>query len=219
MQKILLTALIAGFIAGLVSFGIQQVKLSPLILQAETYEKGEHNDDHHHDSESWAPENGLERNVYSALANIGMGVGFAMMLIGVFVLRGEKMTTNRGILWGIAGFATFSLAPAFGLPPELPTTMAADLSERQIWWVATAIATAIGIYSLSFSKSTIIKIIAVLILAAPHIIGAPRPPLGGAVPTELNAAFAAASLGVSVIFWITLGAVSGWFYGRNTIRI
>lgn len=41
MQKILLTALIAGCLAGLLVFAIQSFKLTPLILQAEIYEEAD----------------------------------------------------------------------------------------------------------------------------------------------------------------------------------
>lgn len=228
MQKILLTALVAGVVAGLFVFAIQTFKLTPLILEAEVYEEAEtakqessettiHKaHEHEHDEEAWEPANGLERNAYRLLADIGMGIGFALMLVGAFSLRGEKMDAKRGMLWGLAGFATFSLAPTFGLPPELPTTLAADLSDRQIWWIATALATASGLYMISFSRSNLLKIFGIFILALPHIIGAPHAPVGGIVPTELNAQFAASSLATMAIFWVVLGAASGWAYGRQS---
>lgn len=227
MQKIFLTALVAGIVAGLSTFAIQSVKLTPLILQAEVYEETaqkhetEHSHtvnkaEHNHDAASWEPANGFERNAYRLLADIGMGIGFALMLVGAFSLRDEKMNAKNGMLWGLAGFAIFSLAPTFGLPPELPTTLAADLGDRQIWWAATALATAGGIYSIAFSKSNLLKILGVVVLVLPHIIGAPHAPIGGIVPTELNAQFAASSLATMALFWIVLGATSGWFYGRKT---
>ncbi|MEI2612914.1 MAG: CbtA family protein [Candidatus Promineifilaceae bacterium] len=40
----------------------------------------------------------------------------------------------------------FQLAPAFGLPPELPGMAAADLGARQVWWCGTALATGVGIF-------------------------------------------------------------------------
>ena len=220
MQRIIITALIAGIIAGLFSFAIQTAKLTPLILQAEVYEENaahsEHS--HEHNEEAWSPADGLERGASHLLANIGMGIGFALILVGAFSLRGEKIDAKRGILWGLAGFAVFSLAPTFGLPPELPTTLAADLSDRQIWWMATALATAIGLYMANFSRSNLLKILGIIILALPHIFGAPHAPVGGIVPTELNAQFSAASLTTMAIFWVILGAVSGWVYGRNNIK-
>lgn len=229
MQKILLTALVAGVIAGFSIFAVQSFKLTPLILQAEAYEEADAakhevaeatmaaSHDHHHDSEeeTWQPANGFERDLYRLVANIGMGIGFALMLVGAFTLRGDAMDMRRGVLWGVAGFTTFSLAPGFGLPPELPATMAAELFARQAWWIGTALATAFGIYTVVFSRSNAVKVFGLAIMALPQIIGAPIPPLGGVVPTELNAQFAAASLATMAIFWVVLGAASGWFYGRN----
>jgi len=225
MQKIFITALVAGIVAGLSTFAIQSAKLTPLILQAEVYEENaaqtetnSHADGHSHEhgEEAWEPANGFERNAYRLLADIGMGIGFALILTGAFSLRGEKMDAKRGLLWGLAGFATFSLAPTFGLPPELPTTLAADLDLRQIWWLATALATATGLYLLVFPRHNLLKIAGIAILALPHILGAPHAPVGGIVPTELNAQFAAASLTVMALFWVVLGTTSGWFYGRKT---
>ena len=230
MQRILLTALVAGFIAGLLVFAIQSFKLTPLILQAEVYEEADsakqaaagtivadaHAHAHEHDENAWEPANGFERNAWRLAANVGVGVGFALILIGAFTLRSEPMSMQRGVLWGIAGFTVFSLAPGFGLPPELPTTLAAELSARQAWWIGTALATAFGLYALTFGRSNAFKAAGLVVMMVPHMIGAPKPPLGGIVPTELNAQFAAASLATMAIFWVVLGAVSGWLYGRQT---
>ena len=231
MQKIFLTALVAGLIAGLFVFGVQSFKLTPLILEAEVYEEadaakkeqaeaamdaampGMHHS--HHEEEAWEPTNGFERNAWRFVADLGVGVGFALMLVGAFSLKGDEMDTKRGVLWGLAGFAVFSLAPGFGLPPELPATMAADLDARQAWWIGTALATAASLYLITFKPSNAWKALGVAVLVLPQLIGAPKPPLGGVVPTELNAQFAAASLATMAMFWVVLGAVSGWFYSRK----
>ena len=235
MQRIFLTAVIAGFVAGLFVFGVQTLKLTPLILQAEIYEEADAakkeqaeaamaaampdmDHSHHHDEAAWEPANGFERNAWRFVADLGVGVGFALMLVGAFSLRGEPMNLQRGVLWGIAGFTVFSLAPGFGLPPELPATMAADLAERQVWWIGTALATAIGLYLIVFKPSHPMKALGTAILVLPHAIGAPHAPLGGVVPTELNAEFAAASLATMAMFWVVLGAVSGWLYGRQSAQ-
>lgn len=226
LYKMLITALIAGCIAGLVVFALQAIKLTPMILQAETYETASPEDIHHHDGHAhehtghvhdeaaWAPENGAERYAYHLLSSLGMGVGFAFLLVGAFSFCGLPMNAKNGLCWGMAGFAAFSLAPAMGLPPELPATLTAELAPRQLWWCATAAATAFGLAGLYFSRSTLGKILAALLLVLPHILGAPHGALGGPVPAELNAAFASASLGVMALFWLVLGATSGWYYGR-----
>ena len=234
MQKILLTSLVAGFIAGFFVFAVQSFKLTPLIIQAEAYEnldstnkdsgnkglaKASMDIGHHHDhgsAETWKPTGSFERGLYTLVTNLGMSIGFALILVGAFTLRGDSMDVRRGVLWGLAGFATFSLAPSFGLPSELPGTMAGDLFARQTWWIGTALATAFGIYTLVFSRSNSLKVLGLAAIALPQIIGAPIAPLGGVAPTELNAQFAAASLVTMAMFWVVLGAASGWFYGRNS---
>ena len=231
MQKILLTALVAGLFAGLTVFGLQSLKLTPLILEAEVYEDADNakkeqavvamnaampgmDHSHQHEEEAWEPANGFERNGWRLVADLGVGVGFALMLVGAFTLRNEPMNLQRGMLWGIAGFAVFSLAPGLGLPPELPATMAADLTQRQTWWIMAALGTAAGLALIVFGKNNAYKGLGLVSLVLPHVIGAPKAPLGGVVPTELNAEFAAASLACMAIFWVVLGATSGWFYGR-----
>ena len=84
---------------------------------------------------AWAPADGMERTTYSFLANIVTGIGFALLLVAVSELAGGILSWRQGVLWGLAGFAVFTLAPGLGLPPELPAMPAADLGARQFWWV------------------------------------------------------------------------------------
>ena len=220
MRRILVAALAAGCIAGLFAFAVQHARLTPLILAAETYEDraaehqpgapaaGEH-------ASAWEPANGLERTLYTALADVIVGVGYALLLVGAFVLRGAPVDAWRGLAWGAAGFAVFSLAPALGLPPELPGSHSADLFARQEWWLGTAAATAVGAALLAFARAPLLRVAGVVVLALPHLIGAPQPPqIGGPVPPELAAAFTAASLATTALFWLVLGALSGAIYAR-----
>jgi len=170
---------------------------------------------HFHSSESWAPRDGLERTFYTAVSNIVTAIAFSLMIVAVFLLRGKSVDMSSGILWGAAGFSVFALAPALGLPPELPGMTAAGLESRQAWWIGTVIATAIGIGLFTESKSILPKIAAPAILAAPHLIGAPHPFLfESSVPAELSAQFAVASLVTSAFFWLVLGTTSGYFYKK-----
>src|SRR5260221_3743012 len=148
MQRILATALIAGGIAGLFVFAVQHAKLTPLILAAEVYESGAAERQPNapggpeHVPPAWEPSSGPERTAYTALADIIVGVGYALLLVGAFVLRGAPVDVSRGMAWGAAGYAGFSLAPALGLPPALPGSHSADLFTRQEWWLRTAAANA-----------------------------------------------------------------------------
>src|SRR5262249_34147620 len=100
---------------------------------------------HHHDADEWKPQDGWQRTLFTFGANLLMGVGYAFVLVALYLLWREPKGTVGGALYGLAGFAVFFAAPAIGLPPELPGTAAADLTARQIWWVITAMATAVGL--------------------------------------------------------------------------
>jgi cobalt transporter subunit CbtA len=158
---------------------------------------------------------GLERLFYTGLANLIMGVGFAFLLVACFALYGKPVDPRRGVLWGLAGFAVFTLAPGLGLPPEVPGSMAADVTARQIWWASAAVAAAGGLWLMVFARQHALKVLGVVVVALPHLVGAPRPTeIGGAVPPELAGHFAAASIVVSAIFWASLGWLGGTFWQR-----
>jgi cobalt transporter subunit CbtA len=237
VRMFLTVALLAGIGAGVVNWGIHMFGTTPLILDAEVYENagataepapaaateaeatGHSHDatatEHHHDAEAWAPADGLERNLFTLGADIVTGVGFALLLTAAIVLFGKGADWRRGLLWGLAGFACFSLAPAFGLPPELPGTEAAPLLERQLWWIGTVIATAGGLFAAARLRNVYGYAIAVVLIALPHIIGAPRPETPGALaPEELEHKFILVAIATSLAFWLVLGVLTGAFFKR-----
>jgi cobalt transporter subunit CbtA len=215
MQRILATALVAGSIAGLFVFALHIARLTPLILAAEAYERAEPHAEVDAEHGSWAPSEGLERTAYTAVADMIVGIGFALLLVGGFTLRGKPIDLRAGLAWGIAGYAVFTLAPAFGLPPELPGSHAAGLLARQEWWAGTVVASALGLALMAFSTSLMGRAVGIGLIMLPHLIGAPPPPeIGGALPAELAAEFTAASMAITAAFWLVLGAVSGGIYAR-----
>lgn len=228
MRRALIAALVAGFAGCVVVTALQQAVVVPLILKAEEYEEaGKANPPtgqaqaapqaaHQHDEEGWKPDDGIDRIAYTALANLGFGVGFALLLAAGFTLAGREVGTLRGLAWGAAGFAAFALAPALGLPPELPGTVAAELVPRQLWWFGTAIATASGLGLIVFGRGRMWKALGVLALVLPHIVGAPHPEggHGGTVPADIARGFIVLSLLTTALFWAVLGAVSGAVYSR-----
>lgn len=238
LRRILTAGLLAGVVAGIAFTAVQQVKVVPLILAAEVYETGEaapaHSHDgaidahdhataHAHDADAWSPEDGAERIAYTVLANILTGVGYGCILVAGMVFAGRALDWRRGLLWGLAGFAAFAVAPALGLPPELPGMAAADLAGRQLWWIATALASLAGLGLIVFAplptKGAKFRVAAVTagvaLILLPHVIGAPEHAAeAGAVPAELAARFAVASLIAQAAFWAVLGAVAGYLIGR-----
>ncbi|MFD2207662.1 CbtA family protein [Kiloniella antarctica] len=240
LKRIMSTAIIAGLVAGILVSVVHEFTTTPIILYAEEYENsGEnhhtllqdatqggvkkanvHSDtqgqiyladtDSEDGQEEWGPNNRLERTFFTSLANILTGVGFAAILVACFTFSGEKLSGRRGVIWGLAGFAVFTLAPSLGLPPEVPGSMAADLSLRQTWWIATSVATGVGLWVMIFGSKTPIYLLGLLLIILPHVIGAPQPTeIGGNAPPELAGQFVAASIVVSAIFWVILGWTSG----------
>ena len=219
-QRIFLTALIAGTVAGLFAAGVQRIRIIPLIESAEVYEAGEaHGGDAGAGlAGAWQPRAGLEPAAYTALADVLAGIGFAFLLTGAIALaglRGHVINAQRGILWGAAGFTVFALAPALGLPPLPPGMEAAALVQRQVWWIATATTSALGLGLIVFPRRLVYPMIGVGLLTLPHLFGAPGPPeIGGKVPSGVVAEFVVASLAATGLFWLLLGAITGWLYHR-----
>jgi len=223
LRMFLTVALLAGISAGLVGWGLHMISTTPLILEAEVYENAAPAEpsvatdghDHQHEVEAWAPADGWERNAYSLGAQVITGVGFAFLLTAAIVFFGKGADWRRGLLWGLAGFASFTLAPSIGLPPELPGTEAAPLLDRQLWWIGTVIATAAGLFAAARLRNVYGYAIAVVLIAAPHIIGAPQPEVpGGLAPEELEHKFILVAIASSLVFWLVLGVLTGAFFKR-----
>ena len=240
-RRILITALLAGFLGGLGISVVQQFTTAPIIHHAEQFESKGSAGGHRHghldkapppylvlaqakemppaEDNVWAPANGLERTLYSTLANIIAGIGFALILVACIALYGRHVDGRTGVLWGIAGFAVINLAPALGLPPEVPGAMAAERGARQGWWMLCVAATAVGLWMLIFRHGAFWVVGGIVIMALPHLIGAPQPArIGGPVPPELAGHFVAASLVTAAIFWCALGWLSGTFWQRLGAR-
>ena len=229
LRVFLTIALLAGISAGLVAWGVHMLGTTPLILQAEVFEKaGEAapaatdaetteaaGSEHHHDAEAWEPADGWQRNLFTLGADVVTGVGFAFLLTAAIVIFGKGADWRRGIVWGLAGFACFTLAPSFGLPPELPGTEAAPLVARQVWWIGTVIATAGGLFAAARLRNVYGYAIAVVLIALPHIVGAPQPEAaGGLAPEELEHKFVLIAIASSLVFWLVLGVLTGAFFKR-----
>jgi cobalt transporter subunit CbtA len=223
IKRIARTAGFSGLLAALLLTLLQSLWVSPLIQQAETYEKAptsevhEHASGaaHSHDDEAWEPQDGWQRLLATTGGNLVVAVGFALMLAGLYTLR-EPTRTSQGLLWGLAGYATFVLAPTLGLPPELPGTAAAELAQRQMWWIGTAAATAVGIALIAFGRQWPLKLLGVATLLVPHVIGAPQPEVHSMLaPEALESQFKIAAQLTNVAFWLALGLISVWLFRRD----
>lgn len=222
-------AALSGLIAGLLATAIHAVTTVPIILQAETYEAaaeasppavhdhgpGNATGAHEHAAGAWAPDDGIERTAYTALADVLTGIGCALLLCAGFALRGQAMDWRQGMFWGLAGFAAFTVAPGLGLPPELPGTESAPLFDRQVWWLLTVTATAGGLALIFFGRQVLYAVSGAALIVLPHLIGAPQPEAHVSLaPASLSHDFVVAAAVSSFAFWLAVGLFSGLFYGR-----
>jgi cobalt transporter subunit CbtA len=238
IRETVLTATLAGFVAAVIFTVLQAVWITPLILQGETYEdaveasahvetvpQGESTSQrreeepaalgHHHDEDEWKPQNGWQRTLFTFGANLLMGVGYAFVLVALYLLwRGPKNSVES-IVYGLAGFLVFFAAPGLGLPPELPGTAAADLAARQQWWAMTAIATAGGLILFASQSRWWLRLLAVAIIIAPHFVPAPQPAIESSLaPEDLQTRFRWATGFCNAIFWLALGVTSGAMFQK-----
>lgn len=227
-RNIVVLAAVVGLITGLGMTLAQEFTTVPLILKAEVFEQAEeakappapaHEDaagaaEHEH-GEGWAPQDGFERTAFTFAANVLTAIGFALLLIAVSELAGGIVDWRQGVFWGLAAFTVFTLAPGLGLPPELPAMPAAELGPRQVWWVATALCTAGGIALLVYGQSVLAVVAAVALIVAPHIIGAPQPVSHESpIPENLHHSFVVAVVLTTMVFWVLLGGLTGYFRRR-----
>ena len=229
-RNIVIVAAIVGAIAGLGMTVVQQFATVPLILQAEVFEAQssaapaeapavvhEHaaGATAHDHGEGWAPSDGIERTGFTLAANVITGIGFALLLVAASELFGGLGGWHQGVFWGLAGFIAFTLAPGLGLPPELPAMPAAELGPRQLWWVGTVVSAGVALGLLFHSRSLASVVAAVVLLVAPHIIGAPQPVSHESpIPEGLHHSFVVAAAITTFLFWVLLGGLAGFFRER-----
>ena len=240
-RRIVLCALLGGALAGLLVSATQHWQVIPIIAQAEVLQTAAvpqalsdseqaHaavEDGHSHVGEPWAPENGAERHLWTAVTNVLTAIGFALLLIPAITawehVRSRPLASARaGLLWGAAGFACVYLVPAIGLPPEIPGAAAAPLDARQGWWLLAATCSASGLALLAFAPGSV-RWLSLAVLALPFVVGAPHLDVGaysGYDPEARQAMEALAgrfklATGVAnAVQWLALGGLSGWTVAR-----
>jgi cobalt transporter subunit CbtA len=219
--RYLIAALFAGASTGLIAGILQLLFVQPVLLHAELYESGTlvHFGATAVSAHPELPGFDAMRDLLSVIFTMLTYTGYALILLaamGIAEDRGARIDGRTGILWGIAGFVAFHLAPGFGLAPEVPGVAAADVTARQIWWFATAATAAAALWLIAFGDNWMAWGGAAILLLAPHIFGAPEPDVfTGPVPTEIGALFAARALGVGLAAWVLLGSFAGYFWQRE----
>ena len=215
VKNLFVSAICAGIVAGLIAALLQFIFVIPVLLEGELFETGARlhfGNDGSPQSDRGVPGLGDDwgRHSMTVAFNIITYTGYGLILaamISYAALKGSFTPSRQGITWGLCGFIAVQLAPAIGLPPELPGTLAAEIGPRQMWWLGTIVATAIGMGLIAFGRSYL-PLCGIAIILIPHLVGAPHlDACFGVAPPELAAEFATLSLGTSAAGWAVLGYV------------
>jgi cobalt transporter subunit CbtA len=205
MARLLRIAACAGLPAGMLLTLLQRIEIVPLIRHAELFEPG---GSHEAPPALWA----------TLGANVVLATGFALLLAAAISLD-RRADWRRGMLWGAAGYLAFFVAPSFGLAPELPGAESAPLADRQLWWVATVAACALGLALIVFARSLALRAAGLVVIAGPFAIGAPEHAIHAhTVPVEIDRAFARAAYLVNGVLWLGLGAAVGFLSAPRPAR-
>ncbi len=158
-------------------------------------------------AEAWGPEDGAERILYTALADVLTGIGFSLLLVAAYRIWGGQMTWRTGLYWGLAGFAAIVLSPDLGLPPEVPghgscaAAGSSDLvggdggADRWRSWPDLLRQALTG--GRRWASRSIVL---------PHAYGAPQPAEHASVaPEALAHRFIVAATIAGLLFWAVLG--------------
>lgn len=215
-RGIVLGALLAGTIAGVVATVAHQIWTVPLIEKAEAYPPPPGAEP---SPQGWEPADGFQRTASTAVADIVTSIATALLLLAAYVVRGHEVNWLRGLHWGLGAFAALTLWPNLGLPPYLPGQAMARHLDRQIWWSVTAIMAVAGLLLLLYARKILPVLGGLLLLALPQIYGAPLPQsYNSAIPESLAHQFLVASVLTNLVFWLLVGSLTGLFYERFVLR-
>ena len=231
-SRIVYCAILVGVVTGAVFSLLQVTSLDPVIFASETYEVEEatdghsHGHDHGYSHDGWGPADGFERTAYTVLSNVLAGTGFAAVLLALMCLfwltRNRDIGWGQGLLWGLAGYLAVYVAPAIGLPPEIPGVTAAPVEHRQIWWVLTVAAVAFGLGLFAFAPNRY-KALGIVFLAVPYLVGAPHlegplfehpDPAAVEALTALHREFVLKTAIVNLVFWLLMGSACRLAFNR-----
>jgi cobalt transporter subunit CbtA len=221
-RNLVFSAFALSIVAGSVLSVYQAFFITPIIVASEVYEVAEivnHKQTNEH--EAWAPEDGIERHGWNFTSNFLVSFAFALILLSAISLK-SSVTMLEGVFWGGAAYLTVFAAPALGLPPELPGMEAAYLEGRQSWWLFTVCVTALSLWLIAY-QAMVHKIIGLLLLISPHIIGAPQPYVHGFINTNPQAIesltllwhqFIIQTSIANLLLWLLIGMGSGFLVNK-----
>lgn len=224
LRQILTSAVFAGVSAGVLAALLQLWLVVPLIMEAELFEAGQRvhfGADGSAQSDRGAPSvwDDPLRHIYTIGFSVVTFSAYAFFMVAGFAMAvraGHEITPRRGVIWGLCGAIAVVIAPAAGMPPELPGAIGAEVARRQMWYLSCVALTLIGLIQIGFGMRKRYLITAPIFLLLPHLIGAPHlDAYFGVAPSELASDFVARVLGVAMMSWVLLGLFAALIWTRS----
>jgi cobalt transporter subunit CbtA len=213
LARLFLASFVSAIVVGSVGTGLQYVRVVPLILESEAFEStgGDPNNgttaaENTSGDDEWAPADGAERGFYTWVSNLLVSLSFSLILVAICTMDNMRVDFRSGLTRGVAGWTICMALPCIGLSPELPGMAAADLSDRQWWWLYAVCFAAAG-FAVALAASRLLDpakdtvkdktavrriwmrrnilqcaalTFGMLLAATPHLSGAPHPHVGHA---------------------------------------
>jgi cobalt transporter subunit CbtA len=239
-RRLVWCALLVALAVGSLQWLVQRWQAVPIILAAEEFEVQKapapaahaHSAEeaahaHHHDVD-WTPADGLERSVWTWVANLLNAFALALLVFAAMGAWAWKRGPSTGA-WRLAaavaatGWLSLHLWPSLGLPAEVPGMEAADLRLRQLWWLLAAGSALSASALVAFGRKPWRWAAAAAWLALPFVIGAPQligDPLGafsGEAHQRLQVLgrdFVLATHVSASLFWLSMGVVAAPVFKR-----
>ncbi len=118
-----------------------------------------------HDAQASPPAPSHERQLYTLLTNTIISWGYALVICATMALHHlhstrPPVTRASGLIWGLAGYIAFYVAPTMAIPPQTPASeifltdglLSLSLPLQKTAWLAVSITTAAGIAGIYYAK-------------------------------------------------------------------
>jgi cobalt transporter subunit CbtA len=242
-RNIVFSSILVGIIVGSLYGLFQQFQINTIIYAAEAYEVSDakeqiavqadahtdsdneaaHSHDHG-DGTGWSPANSFERITATLIANIMTAITFSLFMMSVMSFHNlksdkPKLSWKTGLLWGAALMLSIFVAPSLlGLHPEIPGTLAETIGQRQVWWISSTVATALGLLLLYYGTAAF-KFAGGILLILPQVMGAPTlqthsyantDPVAVEAMNQLSSQFVTMTTIGMTIFCLLIGALCGF---------
>lgn len=238
--KLLARGMLAGFIAGIITFGFAKIVGEPAVDSAIALEQqGGHTHDHGNDHDAASASHEEELVSRSTQAGIGLLTGvvvFGTAVGGLFSLvfayaygRAGKLSVRTLSAWlALGAFVVLVIVPSLKYPANPPAVGDPDTIGYRtgLHFLLIAISIAVALLALQVRRALLTRqggwnatvIASILFIVVMSVIETALPAINEVpahFPATLLWQFRVASLGMQAILWSVIGVLFGWIVERH----